>query len=115
MPSFPTTTVTFLFTEIEGSAELRERDPAGMRAALARHNAILQRAIDAGGGDTFKDEGGAFCVAFANPAAALNTALAGQRALRSDAASAPGLPVRAAMALHTGPVEKHDEGYFGAA
>ena len=43
----PSGTVTFLFTDIEGSTPLWEREPGPMRAALAQHDAILQRAVAA--------------------------------------------------------------------
>jgi class 3 adenylate cyclase len=46
IPELPSGTVTFLFTDIEGSTALWERDPAGMRAAVARHDALLASAIE---------------------------------------------------------------------
>ena len=49
MASPPTGTVTFLFTDIEGSTKLWERHPSAMQAALARHDEILQRAIGSRG------------------------------------------------------------------
>ncbi|MBI4316078.1 MAG: hypothetical protein HY679_09085, partial [Chloroflexi bacterium] len=53
MPEFPTGTVTFLFTDIEGSTRLWERHPEAMKAALARHDALLRQAIEANGGYAF--------------------------------------------------------------
>lgn len=43
--TLPAGTVTFLFTDIEGSMRLWETDPQAMKVALARHDAILRRAI----------------------------------------------------------------------
>ena len=59
----PTGTVTFLFTDIEGSTKLWERHPSAMHTALARHDEILQRAIGSRGGYVFKTVGDAFCAA----------------------------------------------------
>ncbi len=80
----PTGTVTFLFTDVEGSTRLWERDPSAMRPALARHDEILQSAIEGNGGYVFKTVGDAFCAAFAAPIDASGAALASQRALSSE-------------------------------
>jgi len=53
MPDLPTGTVTFLFTDIEGSTRLWEEHPAAMRGALARHDALLRETIEARGGHVF--------------------------------------------------------------
>jgi class 3 adenylate cyclase len=45
-PERPSGTVTFLFTDIEGSTDRWERNPAGMRVAVARHDALLVSAIE---------------------------------------------------------------------
>jgi len=50
VPELPVGTVTFLFTDIEGSTQLWEREPERMRLALERHHAILRKAIEAHGG-----------------------------------------------------------------
>src|SRR5262249_13191303 len=64
----PDGTVTFLFTDIEGSPQLGERPPEAMPAALARHDTILRAMIEAQGGHVFKTVGDAFCGAFATAA-----------------------------------------------
>ena len=46
MADLPTGTVTFLFTDIEGSTKLWEKSPRGMQAALTRHDALLWEAIE---------------------------------------------------------------------
>src|SRR5688500_5201250 len=84
MSNQPTGTVTFLFTDIEGSTRLWERHPGAMRAALARHDALMRGAIAAQGGYVFKTIGDAFCAAFATADAALDAALAAQRALAAE-------------------------------
>ena len=64
MTETPTGTVTFLFTDIEGSTRLWEQHPEAMGAALARHDALLGAAIAAHRGYVFKTVGDAFCAAF---------------------------------------------------
>ena len=56
MPDLPTGTVTFLFTDIEGSTTRWEHHPEAMRAALARHDALLCAVLTAHGGFIFKME-----------------------------------------------------------
>jgi class 3 adenylate cyclase len=60
----PAGTVTFLYTDIQGSVPLWEREPEKMAAALQIHNAALRQAIEANGGAAFKTVGDAFQVAF---------------------------------------------------
>jgi len=110
----PSGTVTFLFTDIEGSTERWERLPDAMRAALARHNALVRDAIEARGGYVFKTIGDAFCSAFEMATTALAAARAAQQALSAeDFSSVGGLLVR--MAVHTGHVEERDGDYLGSA
>src|SRR5918998_689276 len=59
MPELPRGTVTFLFTDIEGSTALWERDRSAMAAAVERHVALLDAAIQAHGGVHFKTVGDA--------------------------------------------------------
>ena len=104
----PTGTVTFLFTDIEGSTQRWDADREAMSAAVQRHDAIGRAAIDAHGGYIFKTLGDAFCVAFARPAAAVAAALDFQRALAAeDFAAVGGLRVR--VALHTGTADERNQ------
>ncbi len=112
MRVLPTGKVTFLFTDIEGSTQLWEHHPDAMRQALARHDAILRRVIEAHGGHIFKTVGDAFYAAFADAPKALNAALEAQRALRAETWEGTG-PLRVRMALHTGLAEERDNDYFG--
>ena len=112
MPELPTGTVTFLFTDIEGSTKLWERYPDGMKAALARHGEILRAAIEAHGGYVFKTVGDAFCAAFGTAPEALEATLEFQHALFSEQWGETGaLKVRAS--LHTGAAEERDGDYYG--
>src|SRR5512137_1465088 len=83
-PDLPTGTVTFLFTDIEGSTKLWQQFPHAMPNALARHHAILNETIAAHGGYVFQIIGDAFCAAFATALDGLGAALAAQRALGRD-------------------------------
>src|SRR5438034_11600349 len=112
MPDLPTVTVTFLFTDIEGSTRLWEQQPEAMRAALAGHDALLRDAIEAHGGQIFKTVGDQFCAAFATAPEALTAALAAQRALQAHAWGETGA-LRVRMALHTGAAEPREGDYFG--
>jgi predicted ATPase/class 3 adenylate cyclase len=108
----PTGTVTFLFTDIEGSTKLWEHDAQAMQAALARHDEILRDAIEERGGYVFKTIGDAFCAAFPTAPEALEAALLSQRGLVSSEGEQIG-PLRVRMALHTGAAEERDGDYFG--
>ena len=63
MESRPSGTVTFAFTDIEGSTQSWERDRAEMQDAVRRHDAIVRAAIAGRGGYVFKTIGDAFCAA----------------------------------------------------
>lgn len=94
---------TFLFTDIEGSTRRWEADAEAMRAALAAHDAVLRDEVTARGGEVFKHTGDGVCAAFGSPTAAVDAAVAAQRALE--------LPVR--MGIATGEAEERDSDYFG--
>src|SRR5262245_17788115 len=100
-PDLPAGTVTFLYTDLEGSTRQWEQHPAAMRAAVARHLALLRAAIRAQGGHVFRTVGDGVCAAFATAPAALGAAAAAQRVLQGVAGGAGG-PLRARLALHTG-------------
>ena len=104
--------LTFLFTDIEGSTKLWEIQPEAMRAALARHDALLRRCIEANEGRIFKTAGDAFCAAFAAAADAIRAALAAQQTLHAEQRPQLG-PILVRMALHTGTAEQRDGDYFG--
>src|SRR5438105_10026712 len=103
MPDLPSGTITFLFTDIEGSTRLWEEQPDAMRLALARHDALLRAAIESHGGHIFKTIGDAFCAAFATAPEALDAALAIQQNLLHAQPSTldAQLPVKVRVALHT--------------
>jgi class 3 adenylate cyclase len=110
----PTGTVTFLFTDLEGQTSLWEERPELMRAALARHDALLRQAVGAHGGQVVKTTGDGLHAAFARAPDALAAALAAQRALLAEAWELP-RPLRARMGLHSGAAEERDSDYYGPA
>jgi len=114
MAVLPTGTVTFLFTDIEGSTRLWERDASAMHSALARHDGILRSAIEERDGHVFKTLGDAFCCAFSSATEALGAAISAQRALH-DEDWEEGAMIRIRVALHTGAVEEQGGDYFGPA
>src|SRR5262245_13532191 len=111
----PDGTVTFLFTDLEGSTRLLAAHPAAYREAVRRHHDLLRGAVEARGGAVFATVGDAVYAAFASPAAAVAAALAGQLALRAaDWGELGPSAIRARMGLHTGEVERQGAHYFGA-
>ena len=114
MRDFPSGTVTFLFTDVEGSTRRWEQDSVAMRTAIERHFAILDEAIRANNGVRFKIIGDAVQAAFPTALDAVLAAVAAQRALVAEEWSALGpIPVR--MALHTGAATPHDGDYLAPA
>ena len=108
----PTGTITFLFSDIEGSTKKWEKQPDAMRVALAQHDHMLRDIFASTGGYVFKTIGDAFCVAFDTAQSALAGALESQRALRA-AEWGPIGEIKVRMALHTGAAEDRDGDYFG--
>src|SRR6202165_121504 len=100
----PTGPLTFLFSDVEGSIERWEAYRNPMKAAVARHDAVMRAAIERYGGYVFKTVGDAFCAAFSDASHALRAALDAHLALaREDFSAIDGLRVR--MGLHTGSAE----------
>jgi predicted ATPase/class 3 adenylate cyclase len=110
----PSGTVTFMFTDIEGSTQRWERNRAAMQAAVRRHETLVRAAIEARAGHVFKTVGDEFCAVFVLPSDAVAAALDAQRALSAqDFSDVNGLRVR--MSVHTGNAEERDGDYFGPA
>ena len=108
MPTdLPAGTVTFLFTDIEGSTRLLKQVGPGLYAeALAEHRRVLRDTFAAHGGVEVDTQGDAFFVAFPTAAGAAASARVGQRALASG-------PIAVRMGLHTGTPTVAVEGYVG--
>jgi len=103
-PSLPSGTVTFLFTDIEGSTRLWQEFPDDMPSALKQHHSTLQTAIDKNNGYVFQIVGDAFCAAFESASQALAACLEIQYSLRDAIWDNTG-HILVRTVLHTGPVE----------
>ena len=106
-PDLPSGTVTFLFTDIEGSTKLlHELGAEAYAGALAEHRRLLRDAFDRHDGVEVDTQGDAFFVAFPDPAEAVAAADGAQRGLASG-------PIRVRMGLHTGTPHLSGKGYVG--
>jgi predicted ATPase/class 3 adenylate cyclase len=112
MPTLPTGTVTFLFTDIEGSTRLLESLGDAFKPLLERHHALLREAIAAGDGTEVSTEGDAFFAAFPSAPRAVAAAGAAQRTLAAEPWPA-GASVRVRMGLHTGDGTLGGDSYVG--
>jgi predicted ATPase/class 3 adenylate cyclase len=111
----PTGTVTFLFTDLEGSTRLWEEQPGAMQVVLARHDEILREAIGAHGGQVVKSTGDGMLSVFASAHGALEGCLAAQRTLIEEAWPESTGPLRVRMGVHAGEAELRDGDYYGSA
>ncbi|MGA2977067.1 MAG: adenylate/guanylate cyclase domain-containing protein [Spirochaetia bacterium] len=109
--TIPSGTVTFLFTDIEGSTKLWDTRKDEMSRAVARHDAIMRETIEAHSGYVFKTVGDAFCASFAGAAQGLDAALEIRR--RLGAVDWGQCPVRVRIGLHSGLAYERDGDYFG--
>lgn len=112
--NFPHGTVTFLFTDIEGSSQLWEQHPAAMQAALARHDSLLRNIIAAHGGHVFKTTGDGLHAAFAHASDSVAASLACQQAVVRETWTGLPRPLTVRMGLHTGEAELREGDYFGS-
>jgi predicted ATPase/class 3 adenylate cyclase len=112
MTDLPTGTVTFLFTDIEGSTGLLQALGDRYPAVLDEHAAILRRAVADHGGVEVSTHGDAFFVVFASPAGAVRAAVAAQQGLAAHDWS-PAPPVRVRMGVHTGEGTLGGDDYVG--
>jgi predicted ATPase/class 3 adenylate cyclase len=113
--ALPSGTLTFLLTDIEGSTTLWDRHPAAMRAALVRHDAILDQLLAQHQGRQVKErgEGDSIFAVFTSPTQALAAVCALQQALLAEAW--PGeASLRVRMGLHSGEADLREGGYYGS-
>ena len=110
--ALPTGTVTFLFTDIEGSTRLLQELGDRYAAVRDRHAAIVRQAVEAGGGVEVSTEGDSFFVAFPSPVGAVRAAVAAQRGL-ADSDWSPAPQPRVRMGLHTGEGVLGGDNYTG--
>lgn len=108
----PTGTLTFVFTDIEGSTRLLQALGSEFRSVLERHNEILRSAWREHSGTEVKTDGDAFFVVFTDPAAAVRAVAEGQRGLAAETWPA-GQSVRVRMGMHTGQAIIGGDDYLG--
>src|SRR5262245_31643608 len=114
MGEMPVGTVTFLFTDIEGSTRLWQADEAAMGIAVRRHDQLLQATVRECGGVVFSTMGDGLAAAFPSAHAGLGAAVAAQERLATEGWSTAE-PVRVRIGVHSGEVEERDGDYFGTA
>jgi class 3 adenylate cyclase len=110
--SLPSGTVTFVFTDIEGSTRLLQELGDAYGDVVSAHRRIIRETFGERGGTEMDTQGDAFFFSFARARSAVEAAVAAQRALR-DEAWPQGKDVRVRMGLHTGEPSVGDEGYIG--
>ena len=110
--ALPGGTVTFLFTDIEGSTRLLQELGDHYGQVVADHRRLLRDVFQAAGGSEVDTQGDAFFYSFPRARDAVGAAVAGQRALASHEWPR-GADVRVRMGLHTGEPTVGDEGYVG--
>ena len=108
----PSGTVTFLFTDLEGSTQLWNQQEEAMRAAVARHDSILRDIFERAGGYVFTTAGDSFAVAFHDAGAAVGAGIGLQRELTATSFDQIG-ELRVRVGVHTGTAELRDGDYFG--
>ena len=113
MVELPSGTVTFLFTDLEGSTRLWEEHPDAMRPALARHDELLRDAVADRQGHVVKMTGDGIHAVFATAHDALDAAVGMQVGLAAESFGETG-PLRVRMGLHTCEVELRDGDYYGS-
>jgi class 3 adenylate cyclase len=112
MSALPQGTVTFAFTDIEGSTELLKQFGERYGNVLAEHRRIVRERFAEAGGAEMDTQGDAFFYAFTRAGDAVAAAVDVQRA-HAAAAWPEGAAVRVRIGLHTGEPALHEEGYLG--
>jgi class 3 adenylate cyclase len=107
----PSGTVTFLFSDIEGSTRLWESEPSLMEAALVTHDRIVRTQVASAGGRVIKHTGDGFAAVFEAPSEAVEAAAGISRVLAGHDWGA--CPIRVRMGIHAGTARPRDGDYFG--
>lgn len=115
MCALPTGTVTFLFSDVEGSTRLWEHDPAAMSRAIAQHDELIERSVASNAGMVVRPrgEGDSRFAVFESAAGAISAARDIQEALAHSDWPLP-TPLRVRIALHTGTADLRAGDYYGS-
>jgi predicted ATPase/class 3 adenylate cyclase len=116
MPSLPTGTITFLFTDVEGSTALWERYPEEAQAALVRHDVLVEEIVARHDGMIVRPrgEGDSRFAVFQRPTDGITASVALQEALLAEPWPTP-TPLKVRIALHTGAADLRAGDYYGSA
>jgi len=114
MDESSTATVTFLFSDVEGSTALLRRLRDGYRAVLEDHNRLLRDAWADAGGRELDSDGDSFFVVFRRPRQAVDAAVAAQRALATHDWP-DGVDLKVRIGIHTGEASLVGDQYVGLA
>ena len=116
MSNLPSGTVTFLFTDIEGSTRLWEEHPEATRAALVRHDALVEEMVHKDNGMLVRPrgEGDSRFAVFSRSTDAIGAAAALQKVMYSEPWATP-TPLRIRVAIHTGEADLREGDYYGSA
>src|SRR2546425_13378494 len=111
-PEPPSQTLTFLFTDVEGSTRLWEQHPQSMKDALKHHDAILRSAVESSNGQVVKTTGDGLHAVFASAVDGVSACLKAQHTLAQQSWGQTG-EIRVRMALHTGEAAAREGDYYG--
>src|SRR5438132_2649544 len=104
-------TLTFLFTDVEGSTRLWERYPQSMKEALEHHDAILRNAVESSNGQVVKTTGDGLHAVFASALDAVRASLKAQQGLALESWPETGA-IRVRMGLHAGEAAAREGDYY---
>ena len=114
MPELPSGTVTFLFTDVEGSTQMLRQLRDGYADVMADHERLLRDAFQEAGGHEINTQGDSFFVAFRRPKDAVGAAVAAQRAV-AEQTWPEGAELRVRIGIHTGDATVTGDRYVGLA
>ncbi|HNK62692.1 MAG TPA: adenylate/guanylate cyclase domain-containing protein, partial [Anaerolineales bacterium] len=102
-------TVTFLFTDIEGSTRLWEEHPEAMKTALAKHDSVLRESIESSHGQIIKTTGDGVHAVFETAIDSIRASIAAQSGFQTpEFLNKSGVLLRVRMGIHTGEAELRD-------
>ena len=114
--TLPSGTVTFLFSDIEGSTQLWEKYPEAMKTALEKHDSLLRQSVESSGGQVIKSTGDGIHAVFESVSDAIGATIRAQQALQAEPwDEIKPYKVKVRMGVHTGEAQLRAGDYFGGA
>ena len=116
MPDLPSGTITYLFTDVEGSTPLWQQHPNEMKSVMARHDSLIMSTVEANGGTVVRPrgEGDSIFAVFRRASDAVEASCQAQQLLLQETWPAD-ISLHVRMALHTGESELREHDYYGNA